>query len=97
VEASTPKSCGVFWCAVLLVLLGSLRIAAHDLRNPLSAIKGYSEMMIEDAQALQHRELEENGRRVLETSSHNREEAGTSRCARYFGHHGVRCRTSSGA
>ena len=43
-------------------------IAAHDLRNPLSAIKGYSEMMIEDAQALQHRELEENGRRVLETA-----------------------------
>jgi signal transduction histidine kinase len=44
-------------------------IAAHDLRNPLSAIKGYSEMMIEDAQALQHRELEENGRRVLETAA----------------------------
>jgi two-component system, sensor histidine kinase and response regulator len=44
-------------------------IAAHDLRNPLSAIKGYSEMMIEDAQALEHRELEENGRRVLETAA----------------------------
>jgi signal transduction histidine kinase len=44
-------------------------IAAHDLRNPLSAIKGYSEMMIEDAQALKHRELEENGRRVLETAA----------------------------
>jgi two-component system sensor histidine kinase/response regulator len=44
-------------------------IAAHDLRNPLSAIKGYSEMMIEDAQALSHRELEENGRRVLETAA----------------------------
>jgi two-component system sensor histidine kinase/response regulator len=44
-------------------------IAAHDLRNPLSAIKGYSEMMIEDAQALQHRELENNGRRVLETAA----------------------------
>ncbi len=44
-------------------------IAAHDLRNPLSAIKGYAEMMIEDAQALPHRELEENGRRVLETAA----------------------------
>jgi signal transduction histidine kinase len=44
-------------------------IAAHDLRNPLSAIKGYSEMMIEDAQALPHRELEENGRRVLDTAA----------------------------
>jgi two-component system, sensor histidine kinase and response regulator len=27
-------------------------IAAHDLRNPLSAIKGYSEMIVEDGQAL---------------------------------------------
>jgi CheY-like chemotaxis protein len=44
-------------------------IAAHDLRNPLSAIKGYSEMMIEDARALQHRELEENGRQVLDAAS----------------------------
>jgi signal transduction histidine kinase len=44
-------------------------IAAHDLRNPLSAIKGYSEMMIEDAQALSHRELEENGRRICDTAS----------------------------
>jgi len=26
VEATTPKACGVFWCAVLLVLLGSIRI-----------------------------------------------------------------------
>src|SRR5208282_255077 len=39
-------------------------IAAHDLRNPLSAIKGYAEMMIEDAQAVAHRDLEENGCRV---------------------------------
>jgi signal transduction histidine kinase len=44
-------------------------IAAHDLRNPLSAIKGYAEMMIEDAQALPHRELEVNGKRVLETAT----------------------------
>ena len=44
-------------------------IAAHDLRNPLSAIKGYAEMIVEDAQALKHRELEENGRRVLETAA----------------------------
>ncbi len=41
-------------------------IAAHDLRNPLSAIKGYTEMMVEDAEALEHHELEENGRKVLE-------------------------------
>ena len=27
-------------------------IAAHDLRNPLSAIKGYAEMVVEDGQAL---------------------------------------------
>ena len=39
-------------------------IAAHDLRNPLGAIKGYAEMVVEDAQSLQHRELEENGRRI---------------------------------
>jgi two-component system sensor histidine kinase/response regulator len=44
-------------------------IAAHDLRNPLSAIKGYSEMVIEDAQDLKHRDLEEHGRKILEASS----------------------------
>jgi signal transduction histidine kinase len=44
-------------------------IAAHDLRNPLSAIKGYSEMVVEDAQDLKHRELEENGRRILDTAA----------------------------
>jgi len=44
-------------------------IAAHDLRNPLSAIKGYSEMVIEDAEALHHRELEENGRRIRDTAA----------------------------
>ena len=27
-------------------------IAAHDLRNPLGAIKGFSEMIVEDAQSL---------------------------------------------
>ena len=31
-------------------------IAAHDLRNPLSAIKGFSEMIVENAQALLRRE-----------------------------------------
>ena len=44
-------------------------IAAHDLRNPLSAIKGYAEMVMEDAQDLKHRELEENGRRIRDTAA----------------------------
>jgi signal transduction histidine kinase len=39
-------------------------IAAHDLRNPLSAIKGFSEMIIEDAEALQHQVLQTNGRHI---------------------------------
>jgi two-component system sensor histidine kinase/response regulator len=43
-------------------------IAAHDLRNPLSAIQGYAEMVIEDAEALPHAELEANGRRIRETA-----------------------------
>ncbi len=43
-------------------------IAAHDLRNPLSAIQGYAEMVVEDAQALAHRELEGNGARIRETA-----------------------------
>ena len=43
-------------------------IAAHDLRNPLSAIQGYSEMVIEDAQSLKHSELEANGERIRETA-----------------------------
>ncbi len=43
-------------------------IAAHDLRNPLSAIKGYSEMVIEDAQELQHGDLELHGRKILDTA-----------------------------
>jgi two-component system sensor histidine kinase/response regulator len=43
-------------------------IAAHDLRNPLSAIQGYAEMVIEDAQALGQRELESNGERIRETA-----------------------------
>jgi signal transduction histidine kinase len=51
-------------------------IAAHDLRNPLSAIKGYTEMIIEDAQTLKHAELERNGRRVLEAVSRMAEMVG---------------------
>jgi two-component system, sensor histidine kinase and response regulator len=43
-------------------------IAAHDLRNPLSAVQGCAEMVIEDAQALAHREIEENGRRIHEAA-----------------------------
>jgi signal transduction histidine kinase len=39
-------------------------IAAHDLRNPLSAIKGYSEMILEDAQGGGQTEIEENSRRI---------------------------------
>jgi len=54
-------------------------IAAHDLRNPLSAIKGYSEMVVEDAQTLAPAvgpdllhcatELESTGRRIAETAA----------------------------
>src|ERR1041384_2650708 len=43
-------------------------IAAHDLRSPLSAIKGYAEMVVEDAQGLKHGELEDNGRRIRDTA-----------------------------
>ncbi len=43
-------------------------IAAHDLRNPLSAIQGYAEMVVEDAQAMAHRELQGNGERIRETA-----------------------------
>jgi two-component system sensor histidine kinase/response regulator len=54
-------------------------IAAHDLRNPLSAIRGYSEMVMEDAQTLAQgvrpdlvgctKELECTGRRIGETAA----------------------------
>lgn len=54
-------------------------IAAHDLRNPLSAIKGYAEMVVEDGQALSQgavanlsacgRELEANGQRIGDTAA----------------------------
>src|SRR5262245_19131916 len=45
-----------------------MEIAAHDLRNPLSEISGFAEMIIEDAQALRHLELEESGRRIRDTA-----------------------------
>jgi signal transduction histidine kinase len=54
-------------------------IAAHDLRNPLGAIKGYAEMVAEDGQALAQgavsniidcgRELEVNAQRIGDTAS----------------------------
>jgi signal transduction histidine kinase len=44
-------------------------IAAHDLRSPLSAIKGYAEMVVEDAQALKHSDLENNGQRIREAAT----------------------------
>src|SRR3989442_14550418 len=53
-------------------------IAAHDLRNPLGAIKGYAEMILEDAQSLGklppdaaervHREIVESAARIQSTS-----------------------------
>jgi signal transduction histidine kinase len=53
-------------------------IAAHDLRNPLSAVKGYAEMILEDAQLLKTgevtdvaacgAELERTGRKVREAA-----------------------------
>ena len=54
-------------------------IAAHDLRNPLSAIKGYAEMISEDANALAQGEVKDikacaveldgTGRKIGETAS----------------------------
>lgn len=54
-------------------------IAAHDLRNPLSAIRGYAEMVSEDAAALAGglvkdlqacaAELDANGRRIGDTAA----------------------------
>jgi signal transduction histidine kinase len=44
-------------------------IAAHDLRNPLGAIIGYSELVVEDARSLKHDDLEDNGRRIVEAAS----------------------------
>jgi two-component system sensor histidine kinase/response regulator len=54
-------------------------IAAHDLRNPLSAVKGYAEMILEDAQLLKNgevtdvpacgAELERTGRQVREAAA----------------------------
>jgi len=43
-------------------------IAAHDLRNPLSEVKGFAELVMEEAQALKRRELEENGRLICDTA-----------------------------
>ena len=54
-------------------------IAAHDLRNPLSAIKGYAEMVVEDGEAMVQglvsdltacgQELKASGRRIGETAA----------------------------
>src|SRR5208282_1373317 len=41
-------------------------IAAHDLRNPLSAIKGFSEMIVEDAQSLLGQETPDPASRLSE-------------------------------
>jgi signal transduction histidine kinase len=45
-------------------------IAAHDLRNPLSAIKGYSEMIVEDAQLLRRGEAKDPAACVQELEEH---------------------------
>ena len=42
-------------------------IAAHDLRNPLGEIKGFSELVVDEAQALKHSELEDWGHRIRDT------------------------------
>jgi signal transduction histidine kinase len=54
-------------------------IAAHDLRNPLSAIRGYAEMVVEDGEALAAgkvsdltgcgQALQASGRRISETAA----------------------------
>ncbi len=53
-------------------------IAAHDLRNPIGAIKGFSEMIVEDAQSLQRpdgqdpagcaKEIQDFGERIVATT-----------------------------
>ncbi len=44
-------------------------IAAHDLRGPLSAIKGYAEMVLEDAQDARHPEIERNAGKICDITS----------------------------
>ena len=44
-------------------------IAAHDLRNPLGAIKGYAEMVVEDAEEAKHSAIEENGLKIQEVAT----------------------------
>lgn len=44
-------------------------IAAHDLRNPLGVIKGYAEMVMEEAHDANHPDLEEIGRKIQDAAA----------------------------
>jgi signal transduction histidine kinase len=43
-------------------------IAAHDLRNPLTVIKGFSELIIDDARGIKHPDIEDHGRRIRDAA-----------------------------
>ncbi len=46
-----------------------LGIAAHDIKNPLSSIMGYSEILFEDAETLNHDEIRNYGKNIYSNSS----------------------------
>jgi len=45
-----------------------LGIAAHDLKNPLSAIQGWSDMLLQDAEDMDHEEIKHIGNAILTSS-----------------------------
>lgn len=46
-----------------------LSIAAHDIKNPLSSIMGYSEILFEDTESLNHEEIRNYGKNIHQNSS----------------------------